>query len=64
VSKFLLAYRSRDSAAAVRGDDLSRRPRAFHTREFERLEDDLTWGAFFDFEGEPFIAAQAHADAW
>lgn len=35
----------------------------YHIGEFERLEDGLTWNDFVDFEGEPFVAAQAHADA-
>lgn len=34
----------------------------YHAREFERLEDELTWDDFVDFEGEAFVAAQAHAD--
>jgi hypothetical protein len=34
----------------------------YHLREFERLEDALESTDFFDFEREPFLPVQAHAD--
>ena len=63
---FGISYRPPDSVDAAKQylerSRVKLRLAEYHWGEFQRLEDELTPEDFFDFEGEPYLAALAHSD--